>query len=841
MADGRDGVNDPNTGLPERFERLTRRARGYSAFERFWRAALPPLSLLGLFTALSLLDLWVALPAFLHLLALLAFVAGIAYLVWRGWRRFTPVGRDEALTRIERGNRLTDAPLRSLDDRLPESLDDPLTARLWQRHRERTLASLGVLKLPLPRSPWPRLDPWGLRALVLLLLVVGLAAAGRQAPDRLADAFVPRFGGPTEAAEPLKVDVWLTPPAFTGLPPVTLADGDPRAEVAVPAGTAAILQVQGSGANDATLGYGGDGLDGTALGAAGQEARFTLERTGDIVVANGGEPVRRLRVMITPDAPPSVAFASPPSETARESLQIAYDAKDDYGVKNLALILRAPDGGKEEILPLATPARGPKEVRGRTFQNFARHPRAGLPTLLQLEARDARDQPGRSEVVLVTLPEKVFTHPLARAIIAERKGLAETGSVRQSVADALDGLAEGPLAAEQPTTVPLTLGVAADRLRDDADGAERASIMDMLYDLALFIEEGDLSVAERDLRQAQEALEQALAEGADEAELEQLMQELEQAMQAYLDELSEQMQQALQNADPGDMQPVPEGAQTVDRDQLQQMLDQAREMMRTGAREAAQEMLAQLRDMLENLQAGVPQMQAGPQQQALQDLQRMIELQQGLMDQTFQQQQNGTGQQQGQQGQQGQGQQGQQGQGQQGGGQQRPGGQGQAGLTGSAAEQEGLRRALGEMMRRLGEAGAEIPGALGQSELRMRDARDALGQGQPGQALGPQGEALDLMRQAGQAMVESMQQQGQGMAQGQPGQGQGPGMPGQGRDLLGRELPGGYGLNGDDVDVPTEAELGRAREVLDEIRRRSGENNRPKAERDYYDRLLDRF
>ena len=838
MADGRDGVNDPDTGLPERFERLTRRARGYSAFERFWRAALPPLSLLGLFIALSLLDVWVALPAFLHLLALLAFVAGVAYLAWRGWRRYAPVGRDEALRRIERGNDLTDAPLRGLDDRLPESFDDPLTARLWQRHRERTLASLGALKVPLPRSPWPRLDPWGLRALVLLLLVVGLAAAGRQAPSRLADAFVPGLGGPAEAAEPLKVEFWLTPPAFTGLPPVTLADGDPRARGRRPRRHGRDLAGArlGRQRRDASLRRGRPRRQGAGCGGAGgalhprtnQRHRRRRRRRSGAPAARrdhaGRAAERRLRVAAERDG----ARVAPDRLRRQGRLRRQATRLDPAGT-------RRRQGGKS--CRSRSRRGGRRRSRGRTFQNFARHPRAGLPTLLQLEARDARDQAGRSEAVLVTLPEKVFTHPLARAIIAERKGLAETQSARRSVADALDGLAEGPLAAEQPTTVPLTLGVAADRLRTDADGAERASIMDMLYDLALFIEEGDLSVAERDLRQAQEALEQALAEGADEAELERLMQELEQAMQAYLDELSEQMQQALQNADPSEMQPMPEGAQTVDRDQLQQMLDQAREMMQTGARDAAQEMLAQLREMLENLQAGVPQMQAGPQQQALQDLQRMIELQQGLMDQTFQQQ-NGAGQQ--QQGQQGQGQQGQQGQGQQGGDQQRPGGQGQS-FTGSAAEQEGLRRALGEMMRRLGEAGAEIPGALGQSELRMRDARDALGQGQPGQALGPQGEALDLMRQAGQAMVESMQQQGQGMAQGQPGQGQGPGMPGQGRDLLGRELPGGYGLNGDDVDVPTEAELGRAREVLDEIRRRSGENNRPKAERDYYDRLLDRF
>ena len=37
------------------------------------------------------------------------------------------------------------------------------------------------------------------------------------------------------------------------------------------------------------------------------------------------------------------------------------------------------------------------------------------------------------------------------------------------------------------------------------------------------------------------------------------------------------------------------------------------------------------------------------------------------------------------------------------------------------------------------------------------------------------------------------------------------------------------------------AELQRAREIMDELRRRAGERQRPKFERDYIDRLLRRF
>ena len=72
----------------------------------------------------------------------------------------------------------------------------------------------------------------------------------------------------------------------------------------------------------------------------------------------------------------------------------------------------------------------------------------------------------------------------------------------------------------------------------------------------------------------------------------------------------------------------------------------------------------------------------------------------------------------------------------------------------------------------------EIPRALGQAELQMRGAREALQGRQPGQAAESQGQALDQMQQGGQAMMEQLQQQ---MAN-QPGQGPGEQPQGQAAD-----------------------------------------------------------
>src|SRR3546814_9549698 len=49
--------------------------------------------------------------------------------------------------------------------------------------------------------------------------------------------------------------------------------------------------------------------------------------------------------------------------------------------------------------------------------------------------------------------------------------------------------------------------------------------------------------------------------------------------------------------------------------------------------------------------------------------------------------------------------------------------------------QEDLRRRLGEMMNRLAEGGAQMPDTLGHADRAMRDARDALKRGEPGDAM----------------------------------------------------------------------------------------------------------
>ena len=166
-----------------------------------------------------------------------------------------------------------------------------------------------------------------------------------------------------------------------------------------------------------------------------------------------------------------------------------------------------------------------------------------------------------------------------------------------------------------------------------------------------------------------------------------------------------------------------------------------------------------------------------------------------------------------------------------------------------AGEQEALRHQLGEMMRQLGEQAGDIPQSLGRAERAMHGATDALSQGQPGDAIGPESEALDQLQQAARAMAEQMMgRNGEGQQDGRDA-GDRDGTNQNDRDPFGRMNPQDHANGG--VDDGGRMRMGegpnnnyaleKARGILEELRRRAGERSRPDIERDYIDRLLKQF
>lgn len=804
---------DPSLRDADAVRRPLGLARAALLWERLWPALWPPLGVAGLFVALALFDVLPLLPGWLHALVLAGFAISAVLLLVRGLLGLRLPSVREARHRLERDNALAHHPLEALADRLPpDAGHDPAALRLWQAHQRRMAAAVRRLRVGIPEPGLPARDPWGVRAAVLLLLVIGLAGTWHADPwGRLARAVTPAVA--VNGADPAAVQVWLTPPEYTGEAPIFLQSpgGPPPQPVAVPAGTRVMATLQG-GHGDAELHHGDAEIPFDALGEDSWRAEATLRQGGVLAVRQGLGTVAEWQVEVVPDQAPRIALLQT-RQDERARLVLDYEVSDDHGLRGARVLLHRPqpegslpvtDEQKRLSLPLPT---GDRTARS-SWHDLTAHPWAGLPVTLQPEAEDGAGQVGHGERVEVVLPERRFTHPVARELAALRRELARDPSQRPEVVEGLDAVSSRPDRFGHDRVVFLALRVARARLVHDPSVEALIAAREVLWDAALRLEEGEAAVAERALQQAQEDLREALEQGASQQELEELMDRLQAALENYMQALAREM--ARQGMEPMQPMQMPEGAQTITPQELSDMVERMRELTQMGAREAAREMLAQMEQMLRGMSPNMQGMQgeAAEQmrqaQQAMQELRDIARRQQQLLDQSYRQQ-----------------------------GQEPPDADA---LADNAEAQEALRRRLGEAMRQLGESLGEIPPSLGEAEQAMRGATRSLQQGDPGQAAGNQAQALEHLQQGSRQAMRAMQQRmaGEGMMPF-------PGMSQQGRDPLGRRQDGWQGFDDRSVDVPEEGEIHRAHEILEELRRRAAEPQRPAEERDYLRRLLERF
>ena len=149
----------------------------------------------------------------------------------------------------------------------------------------------------------------------------------------------------------------------------------------------------------------------------------------------------------------------------------------------------------------------------------------------------------------------------------------------------------------------------------------------------------------------------------------------------------------------------------------------------------------------------------------------------------------------------------------------------------SASSKDRLGK-LQQQMREKGAGAGGSPNKLSEAEKAMEEAENALEQGDLDEATQQQGRALEQMRQGAQSMAQEMMRN---MPQRYGQSGDTP------RDPLGRPQRSQGPDLGTSVKVPDQIDIQRAREILEELRRRLGESTRVPQELDYLERLLRRF
>ncbi|MGU3401393.1 TIGR02302 family protein [Brucellaceae bacterium D45D] len=833
------------------------------SFERLWPLILPLILLAALFTSISWFALFAQMPRLIHIATLTLFgLAGLValYLPFR----FRLPGDDDVTARIESINELAHEPLAVQSDHVAAGADDPFAAALWREHQKRMAQKLRNLQSGLPHPRLPERDPYALRGAIVLLFVTAFAFSFSPRSGRISDAFHIRSGTASTLA---RIDAWVTPPRYTGRAPVflpTSGDAQDTNAITVPEGSIITVRIIGGGSQrlsaidakgerrdinpqapeegQARPQAEGQTPDRSTIVEGSQNFRYELKRDETLALSGANT---RWKFAVTPDTPPTISFTKEPGHALNGTLQLNYKIDDDYGAaKAFAEIVPLEIDDDEEAqplydapeLPLTLPRRGAKDAT--TTKDLTENPWAGQKVALTLVVTDAAGQIGRSETKSFTLPERPFTNPLAKAIAEQRRILALDANERDHVLDMLSALMLRPEETIKNAGHYLGLVTIRTQLRMARSDDALRDTADYMWQVALGIEDGNLSAAERRLRQAQEALRNALQNGASQEEIENLSAELRKAMQDFLREFAQRQQQ---NPNARSNAPDP-NARILSEKDLERMMDQIENLARQGSRDQAEQLLSQLQDLMNNLQMGQAQQgqrgQRGQQSQMQQQMNKLGELmrrQQQTMNETFKLDQemqrqfdNSLGEDEEElfPGDDGKPRQNQQ-----------PNAQRQADMAEKMRklqqEQQQLQSDLQKLMDDLKGSGIEPGKDFGDAGKSMGNAADALERSEGGEAGDNQGNALDALRRAGRDMMQQMQQ-AMGQGEGQQGQRQ----PGnnRGRDPLGRES--GFGSNDDDTKIPGEIDIQRAREILDEIRRKLGNALTPQMEKEYLQRLL---
>jgi uncharacterized protein (TIGR02302 family) len=825
-------------------------------FERAAYALWPLLSVVFLVLAVLMFGLHELLP--LEIFwggASLATIAGAAALGYALYKFRVP-SKTDAIARLDQS--LPERPIQALTDTQAIGVTDAASAAVWTAHQTRMIVKAKAAKAVPAYVRLASRDPFALRYVAVIFFAVALIFGSVLRVGTVGAVALPEdklSSGPVWEG-------WIDPPRYTDRPTLYLND-QPEGALSVPEGSLITLRLYGEVGALALS----ETVSGRTLFASASSTVHDFKVIQDGELSIDGLNGRKWSVSVVPDIPPIVASLEGIYSDALGVMTLPFSAGDDYGVESgeasITLDLNGvsrrhglsvpPEARPQLTVSLPMPVVGDRSgFEENLVEDFSKHPWANLPVVMNLTVLDVAEQQSRSEPSALLLPGRRFFDPMAAAIIEQRRDLLWSRANAQRISQILRAISHRPEDAFRNEVTQLRLRKLIERLEtwtelDRLTLVAQDELAEELWTLAIELEEGDLADALERMRQAQERLNQAMRDGATNAEIAELMRELRDATEEYLKQLQKQQSQD------GESPPQDGGnSSQMTQDDLQRMMDRIQELMEQGRMAEAEEALKELQEMMENMRVSEGEGQSGDSagEQAMEGLSDTLRDQQGLNDQAFrdlQEQFNPNAQagesdgNVGRNGGQGEGER-HEGQGGEGSG------EGSSGPPSNqqdnlADRQQALRDELERQKNALPGAGTPdgdaARDALERAGRAMENAEQALRQDQLGQAIDSQAQAMEALRDGLQSLAEALSENQEEQS---PGQGEQDGnRQAQSRDPLGR------GQNGDGVDPEAEGNVSdaevyrRARDLLAEIRRRSAQGERTEAELDYLKRLIDRF
>ena len=911
--------NPDTSTLFKRTNSYVRRALGSLYWERYAPIFAIAAAIFIVFLIGSFAGIWERIGDPWRLLVLITSLIFLARSVLKARQQKRP-NRSEARRRVESDSNIKHRPLDVLEDK------PAISAAAWPAHFQKAHEDAKNLRPARWRHALKPIDPYFLRFALPCALGLAMMVGYGDNYERLRRALTPTWQSAINPSD-VTYEAWVDPPEYTGRPPLYFKD---KTKIDVPAGSELVARI--SGVKDAPrLKLGHKYLKLNRLGPKSFEARAILNEKATARWRIGTNE-KKWALNVIPDEAPYVVFEELPEADKRDRLAFTYTFEDDYGVETFELKMRLlteddVEAAKSSSVTIPLSSSSVKRAEDADAAlDLTKHEWAGRKVAGVLVVTDGIGQSDESQESFFTVPDKIFVEPLAKAIIEQRNlVLAGSGDYApqpedydpknsldgdltaadfdtyepefrlkrapaqiQRAAILMDALTDKPAGIFSDPAIFMGLKNVHGRLRYGRKASDLRGIPEDLWRIALRAEFGVLGTALEEMREAKEALQEGMARRAPEREIDTLFDRYDQAVENYMEELR---RKAIEEGNIADAEGGG-GQAGRNADEIEELLKAIEEANKAGDTEGARKALAQLAELLENMEMQLTRGGQGEggesmggemseeMQESLEDLADLLGEQRELQDET--RQAENEAEQEGEQS--GDGEEGQNGEesgqepgGNQEGGQQSGSSQGDGGnepgqgalSPGELAERQGkLQEALDTLLGALPEEGEgdgsavidedeeggqgggseedpesenrggggaeqqDAAEALAEAGEAMRESQRRLESGDLSGANDAQAEAVQSLRRAGEAMAQSGRQQGQS--------GESESETAENEDPLGRDNIGGN-ANESEADIDTRDDATRSRELREELRRRAAEQERDEAEREYLERLLKRF
>ncbi|MEP6343949.1 MAG: DUF4175 family protein [Maricaulaceae bacterium] len=617
----------PHDLLIKRVSRLTWIARLQLIWERYVPVLALALALTFAFLALTFVGFWQYLGDPSRFIGLIIALGLLIHAAWRAQKLDLP-SLNEAKRRVEYDSGLNHRPFDTLTDRPALGEEDAV----WQTHIGKARAAADTAERPIWRSVLAPKDPYFLRFILPILLLIGFAFGLGDNRERLRHAVSPKWQHGMSANN-ATFEAWIDPPAYTGRPPIYFKSTQ---FVEVPEGSTLVTRVNGlrtvprlklTQKNKSKY------ISGEKLGPRLYETRNVITKSGQ---ANYrlGTSTQTWGLTVIPDRPPTLSIDETPTADKRDRLVLTYSMNDDYGIESLELVISRLDGiGAENTITVPISSRQRKAQQAVTSLDLTKHVWASKKVSGYLRAVDGYGHTALSELAYFIIPDKIFVEPLAKAIVENRqlvlaaqstpyaqpKRLTRADVKNHPVFDQYQPRYRIDRASPQIQRAVTLLGIITDKpagfyedpalfmglahIKSQLQYADELSdiedIPDELWKVALRAEFGILGTALEEMREAERALREAISRRASQREVSTLFDRYNGAVDNYLEELR---RKALENPQDSTGQEGGEGGSGTNQDEIQELLKAIEEANRIGDVDSARRALSRLAELLENLE-----------------------------------------------------------------------------------------------------------------------------------------------------------------------------------------------------------------------------------------------